>query len=499
MQNAPNESIRDKPMSTFGKLLKDYRERADLSQSELSIQAGLSASTISRIEKGERGPLRKRSQIMALAKALGLKQAETDILLSAADLAPSTALELFLHPRDDTLYRIAQELEGLRTDSRVTPAQIRFVEEALLLILRGARSALPSIDTSVVPSGAPSTRTLSEEERYLDDLLGDFIAGKPDGALVPFTVLSAAARSPHWELKRRLAEALPALLAHVKEQVGEGGEGKGRRGEAERILSLIVTLRQDPPDPEWRTDIRRRVIEAMPALWQVMPQEVAPNLRWREGDEVYAALATLDVLSDIGDAALIDEVRPDILAHVGGAHRRAVTVYAEVLDRCTTDPDAAIQTIVRYRDDDERLVRICMARPLHRLLEERPAETLKMMRYVLRQESGKPVEHQNVRRAVARASAGLIALLDGPYDESALNLLRTLVADRDIHIRRAFCDALAELVERFPDVALDLIEAYLLQDRDRFVHERTWNALRHLMNKGSERAEELCARMIEIA
>ncbi len=39
-------------MSTFGILLKTYRERAGLSQNELAIQAGLSASTISRVEGG---------------------------------------------------------------------------------------------------------------------------------------------------------------------------------------------------------------------------------------------------------------------------------------------------------------------------------------------------------------------------------------------------------------------------------------------------------------
>jgi transcriptional regulator with XRE-family HTH domain len=478
---------RSESPSTFGRLLKNYRDRAGLSQNDLAIRAGLSASTISRLEKGERGPLRKRTQVMALVKALGLDQADTDILLSAADLAPSTAPELSLHPRDDMLYRMAQELEALRTDPHMTPAQVRFVEEALLLVLRGARAALPLADLSVVPSGAPSARPLSEEERYLDDLLGGLVRGAPEAPSPPsppsFTVLHAAARSPHWELKRRLAEALPALLCI----------------DARRTLPLIETLRQDPPDPEWRTDIRRRVIEAMPALWQAMPQEVAPLLRWREGDEVYAALAMLDALFDIGDRALIDRVRPEILDHVEEKGRQAVTLYAEVLEQCAADPDAAVQTIARYRDGEERLLHICMARLLYRLLKPRPAETLKMMRHVLRQEKGKPIEHQNVRRAVARAARSLIALLDSPYDQSALELLRALVSDQDVHIRRAFCDALADLVERFPDVALDLIEKHLLQDRDRFVHERTWNALRYLMNEGSERAEELCARMIEIA
>ena len=199
-------------MSTFGLLLKSYRERAALSQNDLAVKVGLSGSTISRVESGTRAPLHRRSQVLALARALDLDQTESDALLSAADLAPSTAPELSLHPRDETLYRIAQELEALRRDPQILPAQVRFVEESLLLVLRGARAALSSVDLAVVPSGAPSARALSEEERYLDDLLGDCIADPSPQGNLPFTVLAAVARSPRWELKRRLAEALPALL-----------------------------------------------------------------------------------------------------------------------------------------------------------------------------------------------------------------------------------------------------------------------------------------------
>jgi transcriptional regulator with XRE-family HTH domain/3-methyladenine DNA glycosylase AlkC len=470
-------------MSAFGNILKSYRERAGLSQNELAIQAGLSGSTISRVESGERSPLRKRSQVMALVKALGLTQAETDSLLSAADLAPSTATELSLHPRDDTLYKIAQELEALRADIQVMPAQVRFVEETLLLVLRGARAALPQADLTSLPSGTPAKSQLSEEVRYLDDLLGDIMGGQSPAKTLPFTVLHAAARSPHWELKRRLAEALPALIPIDPQQ----------------SLTLAKTLRDDPPDPEWRTDVRRRVIEAMPVLWQRQPQEVAPLLRWREGDEVYAALATLDVLANIGDVSLAETIKGDVLDHVDEEQRRAVALYAEVLEQCAVDPDTTLRLITQQRDDDERLVRICMARPLHRLLPQRTAETLKMMRYVLRQEKGKAVEHQNVRRAVSSHARELVDLLDSAYDESALALIRMLIADQDVHIRRRVCDVLNTLVERHPDLALELIQTYLLQDRDRFVHERTWNALRTLMNQGSERAEELCAQMIEIA
>jgi len=471
-------------MSTFGILLKNYRERAGLSQHELSVRAGISASTISRIESGSRSPLRKRKQILDLGKALGLRQAETDTLLSAADLAPSTAPELSVHPRDETLYQIAQELETLRNDPQIAPAQVRFVEETLLLVLRGARAALPTVDLNVVSSGAPTARSLGEEERYLDDLLGDYITA-PSPQRVPFSLLAEVARSPRWELKRRLAEALPALVGI----------------DVARAIQLMTTLRADPPDPEWRTDIRRRTIEAIPTLWRARPETdiVAPLLIWREGDEVYAALATLDALEEIGNASLAAEIRENVLAHVPQGDCPAVMMYGDILDKYASDPDRALAIIDAHRKDEKRLTRICIARALHRLLPARPAETLKWMRSLLQREKDRPVESQNVRRALARQTKGLIALLNGPYDQTALTLLRTMAADEDLHIRRAICDVLPDIAVQSPQIALDLIQEYLLQDRDRFVHERTWATLRSLMSAGLERAEDLCMRLIEIA
>jgi len=289
-------------------------------------------------------------------------------------------------------------LEALRTDSEIAPAQVRFVEETLLLILRGARAALPTADLAVVPSGTPTARALSEEERYLDDLLGDCMAGRAGGSM-PFAVFAAVARSPRWELKRRLAEALPALLEHAADS-----------SYIAWTIPLMETLRDDPPDPQWRTDIRRRAIEAAPTLWRVRPEAVSPLLRWREGDEVYAVLGSLDALASIGDEELTNEIRADLLAHTEVGHRRAVALYAELLDRSVLDPDAALRTIDEHREDPERLVRVCLARSLRHLLSARPAETLKEMRYFLRRGRGAPasappVEHQNVRRERAPLAA----------------------------------------------------------------------------------------------
>jgi hypothetical protein len=232
----------------------------------------------------------------------------------------------------------------------------------------------------------------------------------------------------------------------------------------------------------------------------VQPEAVPTLLRWREGDEVYAALATLEVLADIGDEELSGEVRADVLPHIEAKSQRAVNLYARLLDDSAADPDAALHALEEHKEDEERLVRICLARSLQRLLSDRTAETLQWMRHFVRaQEDGRPAEHQNVRRAVTRALSGLIGLLGGPYDESALHLLHALAGDEDVHTRRALCDHLPEMARQSDVVTLDLIEEYWLRDRDPYVRERTWNALRGLMSEGSERAEDMCAQLIELA
>mgnify|MGYP000446980692 CR=1 FL=1 len=57
--------------------------------------------------------------------------------------------------------------------------------------------------------------TKADAERSLS-AFSDTIAGALPPQAIPWAVLGAVARSPRWELKRRLAEALPALIAGVE-------------------------------------------------------------------------------------------------------------------------------------------------------------------------------------------------------------------------------------------------------------------------------------------
>src|SRR5579871_3899339 len=73
---------------SFGRLLKQYRRSAELTQEALAERAGYSAVYLRKLERGERLPL--AFTVEALADAMQLAPSERDKLLAAARLTPAT-------------------------------------------------------------------------------------------------------------------------------------------------------------------------------------------------------------------------------------------------------------------------------------------------------------------------------------------------------------------------------------------------------------------------
>ncbi len=136
-------------MGRFGELLRQYRERAGISQNALGKRTGIHPSMINRMESGEREPAR-REQIEALARGLGLTPSETDELLAAAGQLP-TAIER-LGAGHPLLVLVATVL----TDERIPPAErerFRAAVTALGEWLRAAYDAAPSVPATDHPAG----------------------------------------------------------------------------------------------------------------------------------------------------------------------------------------------------------------------------------------------------------------------------------------------------------------------------------------------------------
>lgn len=100
---------------TFGGLLRGYRIRARLSQSELARRALTDHSYVNRLEAGNREP--SPLIVRALATALDLSPLDRDRLLTAAGYAPADPLALALHAEPELL-----ELVRLALDPTTPPA-----------------------------------------------------------------------------------------------------------------------------------------------------------------------------------------------------------------------------------------------------------------------------------------------------------------------------------------------------------------------------------------
>lgn len=136
-------------MGRFGELLRQYRERAGISQNALGKRTGIHPSMINRMESGEREPAR-REQVEALARGLGLAAHEVDELLAAAGQLPAAVERLGAgHP---LLVLVAAVL----TDERIPPAERERFCAAVTVLgewLRAAYGATPPAQASDHPAG----------------------------------------------------------------------------------------------------------------------------------------------------------------------------------------------------------------------------------------------------------------------------------------------------------------------------------------------------------
>ncbi len=89
--------------------MRRFRERAGISQRTLAKVSEINPAIVSRLETGDRMPSGPQ-QVLAIARALELNQADSDALLSTAGHWPSAILSL--GPQDETLLEVARVLSA---------------------------------------------------------------------------------------------------------------------------------------------------------------------------------------------------------------------------------------------------------------------------------------------------------------------------------------------------------------------------------------------------
>ncbi len=493
-------------MSRLATLLKEFYERSSYKSIAALAEAAqeytpLSDSYLKRMLQGSRhNP--GYDKLMAIAQALKLGVEDTNRLLEAAGYAalptaePAPSANPYFNQISEAFTRLAQT-PGL------PPETLRLAAQTTALMLDGYRLTHTAASTSGAGPGslniqlpeaalastlrALPSAALTPEEGLIDDLLGEILARREEQPLdMLFKSLTEAAQQDRWEIKRRITEALPRLV----------------QLQPDETLRLAEILRGDY-HPDYRADIRRRVIEAAPVLHRFRPEAALKLLLYRPQDEVYTAMATVEVLHDLENQGLMSAaaVQPYLAAlRLEDPVQQEVVAYLrQLLAESRTHPDAALASMHANRAHPERIFRICIQRVAPRLLHSRPEASLDLMAYFLRRdEAGAPAEHQNLRRPVSRALPEILSLLPNapePIRQKIGLLLQALAVDPDIHVRRALGDALDRLAGLNVELLVAVLDT-LIQDSDPYVRQRAWRTLLQLADLYPDQANHYYAQLL---
>jgi hypothetical protein len=329
-------------------------------------------------------------------------------------------------------------------------------------MLKGARFVKTEAVTGLLPAPLPEPMHLTAEEKEIDTLLSAILAGEAEAGEIGHLFHALESGRLPWELRRRMAEALPTLVEL----------------DADATFQLATQLRDDYDPLRWHTDVRRRVVEAVPALQTHDAGRALVLLKPRPQDQVYVHIAIVEALHDIKG---IDPVRAEGIRHAltereQPEHVGMIEFLTGLLDQIDEANFNSALHVMWAACTRHRIFRTCVMRSLSRLLDTPvAADALWLMLHLYRRAEGRIAEHRNVRRPAVIALPKLIALLDGSGEASILArmMIWEFAQDEEPIARRAVADELPTLLAARRAFGDQLAED-LLMDSDPYVRRRVW-------------------------
>jgi len=293
----------------------------------------------------------------------------------------------------------------------------------------------------VMVIGFTSKYLLEKEESYLDELLGILIAGKWEKLKIDpieefFKCIKRMCLKSDFEMRRRISEALPALF----------------KIDLEESKNLVEILRRDW-DKEWKSDNRRRTVEALPYIISKDKEFVRDNLHIIDDDEIFAIIAMVEVLNVWREnikkkeaEKLFTELKNEMEeCKYGKDEINAISELWNILYLIHSNINRVITRFEELKDSPNVYIQICIARNLKHLCKRFPERTVNLMVYFIEED-----RHKNVRRPIAKEDSVecLITLLrDRRHSEKAKEIIWKLINDEDDIIRLATFDKIEKILE----------------------------------------------------
>lgn len=310
---------------------------------------------------------------------------------------------------------------------------------------------------------------LEEQEDKVDELLGILIAGKWRKLKIDpieefFKCLKKLSIESGYEMKRRIAEALPALY----------------RIDIEESKDIVKILRRDWDD-EWKSDNRRRTIESLSCILNKDKKFARENIHIIENDEIYSTFAsveTLDVWRTEFSKKEAESIFSELKKELKGQNYSedeiiAVNELWNILDVINIDVNEAIKKIEELKNSKNIFIQIVIARNLKHFCKRFPEKTLNLMDYFLKTE-----RHKNVRRPIAKEDSVecLINLLeDKKVSQKAKEVVWKLINDDDDIIRIATFDRIEKILNIDRTFGRDILKHIIKRNKHTKLVERANN------------------------
>lgn len=326
---------------------------------------------------------------------------------------------------------------------------------------------------------------IRREEGKIDELLGILIAGKLRSIQIDpldefFETLKDLCRNSGVEMRRRIAEALPALF----------------KMDLERAEDVADLLRNDW-DNKWRADNRRRMIEALVYVIKKDPDFVLKNLSIVDGDEVYTVIASVEVIhlwremnryfqGELAVRNLLCDMRD---RGFEADSLKAIEIFWNFLTTLSSNKATGARLFKELRTTPDICLQICLARNIRKLCGEgfkcfrkgtcsgSPDFVLDQMEFFLAED-----KDRNIRRPMAKEDSldCLTTLLKyKAHVDRARNIIRKMVNDKDDIISITAFDKIEGILDIDADFGRNIVEEVLnkathpkLLERARIISER---------------------------
>lgn len=279
---------------------------------------------------------------------------------------------------------------------------------------------------------------LERETSYVDEILGTLISGKftkikIDAIAEFFECLQSICNGKDFEMRRRVAEALPALF-----QIN-----------MEKSMNIFEILRRDW-DKRWKDDNRRRAIESLNSIIDEDKKFVIGNINIIDNDRIFTVIALTEILSCCVKHAKLEDIKFSKLLEdmhyrkFGSDEIESIEELWNLRKLISKDIKSALDKCNLLKDNTNEYIQICVARNIKFFCKKFSVSTLNLMEYFINQTMPK-----NVRRPIAKEDNldCLISLCkDKECSSRAQSVIWKLMTDDDEIIRLAAFDKIEKII-----------------------------------------------------